>query len=768
MNTSVTRLKRAGWLLLVALFVTGAAPVPLPSFGTASSGTATLGAGAAQAQGYADEYDDEYADGGEDEAHDGLTLTTDATLGGRIFLLEYPGNVDGLTGYFDQYRYIRNKDAEPAWFVDLFHVEIGLERPDETRVLRIERWSPNWLNERAEVEYQDFGIDVDIDYYRFRTDDLRVFPREDTTGAQPYAFTFTPDYDPANVSGEGHRLKIRRTGVDGDVTFLLDDLHLTNPIVRQLSLRGGYEERVGRRQDSFLLDGTYGESSTVDSLYRANGRYVDQSVVKLGAGMVIQPFDLFTGSLELDYESFVENGQPVTLGYLAQPGQLSPITPDTGLDPFIESRAVQYVPDTYRVGGSGVLSRRFAHASLHAGGGAQHLAQGGQRPPLQEIEGYDDAKYTTYSAYVSGDASLAPFGWLPLHDRLSVNGRIKYDGRTNHLDVDTLPVVAVSSTQVEPWLERLDRLDMEAEVVGRILRGSEAAIGYRFDWVDRSFDYPLDDGTSDSVTRPVSLVNDTTERHTIYARGRARLFRGLRANAEVGYSHAPEIGMARELQDSVYFDTRIDYAWNQFAPVNLGFQARVESGDSSGVTLTSGNSETKTFDLLRWNLGAQASVQPIDSVSLFASYVRSTNDQDIAFIRSTLPRYNVGLGQSVLFANESTTRYRSDANTLVMGTDVTLPAHLGTSGSLTLMWIDVGYDGSDATSRNLDLQSGIDQKLLSFLWDVTYDPFEWFGVGAQYRYDGIADGADLQPEIDLNESVHTISLWLTLRFDAPL
>jgi hypothetical protein len=226
--------------------------------------------------------------------------------------------------------------------------------------------------------------------------------------------------------------------------------------------------------------------------------------------------------------------------------------------------------------------------------------------------------------------------------------------------------------------------------------------------------------------------------------------------------------MARELEDSIYFDAGVHYSWNKWIPLTLGLKAKVETGKSRGVVLSDASTETKAFDLLKWNVAVQASAQPIDPLSVFASYVRSTNDQDFAFIRSTLPRYDVGTGQSVFFGNESTSRFRSDVNTLVMGSSYQALSQLGTSASLTLMWIDVGYAGDDATSRNLDAQSSIDQKLLSFLWDVTYDPFEWFGVGAEYRFDGIADGADLQPEININESVHTISLWVTFRFDAPL
>ena len=86
--------------------------------------------------------------GGGDE----LAVSARARLGVHFYDFEDPFDDDGLSSFFDTERYVRNKDDDPPYYVDLLELDAGLARRDGTPLLLIEPslpWCTMYTNDDA-------------------------------------------------------------------------------------------------------------------------------------------------------------------------------------------------------------------------------------------------------------------------------------------------------------------------------------------------------------------------------------------------------------------------------------------------------------------------------------------------------------------------------------------------------------------------------------------------------------------------------------------
>ena len=132
------------------------------------------------------------------DASGDLSFEASGTLGADLYVIESPFDNDNVTGFFEQYRYIRDKGAELPFFADFTHLNLGLVRPDTTYLIRAERWSRNAINENTLLDINWKGLVVNAEIRRYRSDALRFFPMgtEDDWAGMPLGLGFGTTYNP--------------------------------------------------------------------------------------------------------------------------------------------------------------------------------------------------------------------------------------------------------------------------------------------------------------------------------------------------------------------------------------------------------------------------------------------------------------------------------------------------------------------------------------------------------------------------------------------
>jgi hypothetical protein len=683
----------------------------------------------------------------------------EGTLGARFYDLESPFD-DDVTGWFDQYRYVRDKDSPLPYFVDLFHLDAGLFRDDDTALLRLERWSPWDWNDRAELGVDWRGLDFELDYWRYRSEELRLFPTG--TGATlpsppappgtlfpVFGTLYNPDASFGAVFQNDHRLDRRRTGVAGDLSLRLDGFDLENPFATELDLFSRYETRQGHEQDGFLLD-TAREPVTVQTArFRGFRRELDQRVVTVGGGAVLLPWRLFTGDLDVAFESFREDAPVVTLaGLAALDPRIVPANADQA------ARAFDFVPDTDRWSGSLRLSRRIESlggATVHGGGFLTHLTQAGRRAPLQDQLDLGDDSLTTWSTHGAFD--------LPLGERFALGGFAKWLQRQNGVDEDSFAALAPLDGQVDPVLDARSELDAGLEATARPASGALAGLGYRLRWVDRELDF----APSPGAIRPAfNLLGEKSEEHTTYLRGSARLLRSLQVSGETGYAWAPQVGFPRDLENSVYAKARGSTLWRKPLPGTLALYARFLHGSNDEIELDVADpafSEDKDFERTTWSWGATASAVPLESLTVFASFHHARDEQEFAQIRSNLPRY---LGPTGLeFFLDSRPEYTSDVQTVVLGGTQALGPHVDFSLASILTFVSTHFDGSGTTPDVLEDVNEIASRIYSLEGRLGWKVRRGLSLGLGYRLDAYRDDEQHEP-LSYDTDVHTVTVDVTL------
>lgn len=709
-----------------------------------------------------------------EERADKTKFQGSATLGADFYVIENPFDTANVTGFFDQYRYIRDKGAEVPFFADLTHLDLGWVHPDETYLLRLERWSRNAINENSRLGIRFKGLTVDAELRRYRSDALRFFPlgTEDDWAGMPLGLGFGTTYNPdvpglitgfssdvGAVFDGNYRIGVERLAFASEIALRPEGFGYDNKVLKQASLRAGYGSRTGNRQDSFLLD--LSETLEPTSRFRGNRRAIDQSVTQAGLGAIIALAPGVDATLDFDVDRFRESAPVVTLGGLASaPG--NGFTPNPAAD---SGREFFFVPDTNRYTGSLQVTARRAGAVVSAGAFGTHLEQTGRLSNLQTQYNLGLNSTTTASAHIDASMPLEFEG-----SNLELSGYVKYLYRKSDTDADAFAALdPVGSSQESPYIEERNELRGNLEIAARPLPSSRIALGYAVDWVDRDLAYPSGNG---GIQPDVSVIHPESLSHRIFLKGHARLFRSLQIAGEIGQLWAPKVAYPTDLSEATSFTARGTYTLDRRLvsfPVTLALAARVLDGKNDKFDLpgpgpvSNGERRAKKFERTDWGYDLTLSLVPQNSWVVYATFSQSGDEQDSDYVRTTLAR-SAGGGA---FYVDSIPHYESDLKSLLVGTRLSDLAGVDVAVSAALTWADMLTRGAAGVGSNvgelINVANRIESRILTLNSDADYRVRENLGVGVGYRFQQFVDDAQVSL-LDLDETVHTISLRLTADF----
>lgn len=673
-----------------------------------------------------------------------LEFRSQTTLGTRLYDFESPFDQD-ITSFFDQYRDVRDKDADVPWFLDFFHNDVGLVRKDGTYQVRFERWSPNWRNQHGVLDVDWKGLDLEVDYRLYQKNDLRVFPMG-TGGSLPtLGSVYNSETTASNPLGIGDRFYNRRAGVGGEVRLRLDEYGLNLPWLKEVRLHADYENRRGRNQARYLLESNVAGLGALPQTERFRGIRIkqDQEVERMGGGFILQPTKTSSAVFDFTYEALRENAPVVTIGDLAAG---DPDIPG-GLPPETAARALFFVPDTDRFTGSVATSGRLGPANLHAGMFVTHLAQTNRRAPLQDLLDIGDSRVTTWSADGSFD--------MPIGKTFSLDGYAKTVWRRNNTDQGAFEKIATDGVQVNSYMRRRREITAGLELGARPIRGTTVAAGARTRYVDRSLRFGSSPG---AILDAFNLIEEKSESYTFYLRSSTRLARAFQLSGELGYEYAPKVTFARDLERSVYFEGRTSYTIVRPIPITLSSYGKFLTGDNDEIELqgvTPGRSKKKEFDRERASYGITLTVMPFKEASLYASFSHSWDEQEFAYLRSNLPR-NFGPA-GLEFYIDSKPQYRGKTESLMVGGNFPIVRKLYGEVSSSVIWVKAYFSDSSMTSGVLENSSEIRNRIVSVEGRIRYEINPSFRVQLGYRFDDFHDGSDLELlELDTRQHVYTI------------
>ena len=677
---------------------------------------------------------------------------------------------DDLTSFFDQYHGYWIKERRPTYLLDLAHLDLGLAREDDTYLLRFERWNPHWLNERGELDVNLRGLDLDLGYHRYRSDELRVFPTgtEVVGGILVFGSLYNPDTAATNPDGEDRRFFSRRTGLDGELRWRLDADGREAPILTEVHLNSRFEHRRGQIQDSFLLDKakdvTEFDPVAETARFRGARREVDQDRFSVGGGLVLAPWQLFTSSLDLQFETFREEAPVLQLGDLFA---IDPDIGDPAAIPWVadaSDRAFNFVPDSNRLSVSLRISPNWRQASLHAGAAMTHLKQDSQAP-VQSFLDLPDNEVTTYSANAAFD--------VPLDRRFSLNGFGKIVQRRRSFDSETFALLGAplatsfqDEGQVDPFLERWRQLTGGLQLRTRLARAASVAAGYRIRRVDRDLRFS---DRLNSIQPQEALVRKASERHTAYLQGRARLRRLLRLSGELGYEWAPRIGMPRELESALYFEGRGSYTLQRPFTVLVSVFGKIRGGKQEDLALAENGSRRKDFDQRKWSYGITLSALPVAETLIVASFAHDVDEQQFAHVRSPVERYDL---MPTEFFLDSRPDYESDLRTLRLGGTHRLTPALDASLWSTFTWARLGFPDDESTSALpgnavlLEATNRVRSRILSFEASLEYHLESGSRIKVGYRLDRF-NGRQGRSSLDPDLTIHSVILGFSTDLELP-
>jgi hypothetical protein len=691
--------------------------------------------------------DDENED--EDRASAPIEARGEFTLGTRFYVIESPYDNDFLGGFWDQYSQTRKKNNNPPFYFNLLHTDVGLFREDETWLVRFESFSPTAANDRVEIDGDYEGLRFDIDFRNYRSEELRYFPEgtfqdQNLPGPFPFGTQYSPDAREAEIRNQNRRLWIQRTGIDGELRFRPEGFGFDLPVLAEVSLRSGFEERKGWRQDSFLLANNTVEPAPLNQRFRGHRRRVRQEVSGIGGGVVLAPGGDWVTDFDFHFENFREKAKTVTFSRIASSsgGAIPPPT-----SPAAE-RAFNFVPNTDRISGSMRVAGRVGPASVQAGAFVTHLRQT-DKAPLQRLLGLDKQDFTTWSAHGGFD--------LPLGDEADLAAVVKFSERRNGLDENDFQ----TGFQLGPVLRRRSELEANVELSHRPAPGATIATGYRYDRVDRNIRYvspPL-------IVPELSLIENDNEKHSIYLRGRARLMRRMQLSGEVGWEYAPQRAFPRDLTHVVYLDAKGSYTLPEPVPLTLSVYGGVRDGHGNGLVLTGESTQArKDLDRLRWNYGATATAMPRAGTSLSVTFIQSRDQQDLPYQRTDFPR-NFGTSFVNFLPDPDRVHYKSDVKSLSVGGTHALTDSVDARAFTNVNWVRAWFSDSSNTSTQLENVNELSSNIWSIGGGLGWDAMAGLRLDCGYRFDQYLDRRDDEP-IRQDDERHTVTLAVTIDIGA--
>lgn len=766
-------------------------------------------------------YDDEEE---EYEPYEGYRLNWSSTFEVRLRDFDSPADDDARTGFFDLHEFTRNKDAQPTLDIGLSDFDLDLFGEEETPLIQFRLRSPTsnlnvsggtfqvdkfFLNQRAELYARFRGLALDLDYRRMRNEEMRVYPNPtDQTGElglqQAIATRFTDD------TSDGDRFYVRRGRIGGELRARPGELFTgeREPLggfLSEIALRGGWEERNGKRQTRYLLDFSDGSAPfpPFNVLWRGIASDVDQDVRDAGASLVISPRGLFTLAFDFDHQRF--RNRASTLFQT----QINRLDPNIGAGPGFDQmpntlddqglRTIGFIPDTNRTTGSVRLNTRIGkRAVIHGGLQISQLDQAGDRTPFQELAGLQDNKVRFYSGNLAFD--------LKVVDGVSVNAFYKFDHRSNKLPRATEYFNQSNGTQVDPFLKSLRRQRAGTELVYRFMPMNLVAAGWRGEWIDRDLQFATafnpDCLTSTSCTLPAriapnqailqdnTVIYRRTHTNTFYVRTALRPFRGFQFSGEGGYRDAPDTGYIRELDDLRYGHVRTSYSFPWKRPITVSFFGRAQHGENVDFSaqptrsvFANGQVEredlparTRDFQRNGFTWGATLTGAPFDRVTLFASVFQHRDNQTFFLFRSTELRYQEPFALFNTFVNldffkDSKLRYRSDNKTLVLGGTLRIAERTDMSVSYTFTRSDTHFRNDVLTARRLDEWSRIRNDTHRIQFTIGHQIREGLRVHMGYDFDSYLDrtpiptGVGSADPFDPSTHVNTVRFGVTLNSD---
>jgi hypothetical protein len=698
-----------------------------------------------------------------------LDVRWSVTLEGTFPFLDDQESDDNVTGFFDQYEFTPNKSdgvpfqlGIPDAFVDVFaegdtpRLQFRLASPTSNLGVTGPDVDQPFLNQRADLFGRLPGLHLDVDYRRFRTDEMRW-----------YSVTGT------DLASKNDRYYTRRSGFDTTFRVRIQDLlddppKALNWLGTELTARGGYQSRSGNRQLGFMSN-NFQQGALTQKL--------DQSLGEVGGGLLFAPGGLFTIVFDFDHEQFREDKKPII---------------ESDLGPTFDgnsSSTIGFIPDTDRSTGSVRLHGRIGErATLHGGFQASRVKQVDTFTPWQRRDGLKHNELMYYSANFAADVQIV--------DGFSTNAFFKYDRRNNDIDRSALPFDVPNRAtcgagfppanycQVAEFVDHLERISAGLEFVYQPMSTYHFALGARGDWVDRDLDFVQT--APYRILEKNALIDNETSMWTVYGRARLRPANGLGIRGEVGYRGAPKTGYITELDDYVYGNARITYALPIDHPILLSAFGQGSSGKNRDFEMVdgqgpvpNGSDTSRDFDRYGWTFGFTASTSFKRDVSLFASFFHNRDDQEYNLIASERVPPNVN-GQRYFqdafildFNKNDSVKYQANDMSVVVGTawQATDKTDLGLSYAYTRA--KTKYESRGSTTGVISDVARINSEIHRFYFDVGHWLMDGLRLSLGYRYDFLDDHAYDRNAVttsnatpfDPSSDQHTLTFGATITHD---
>ncbi len=683
-------------------------------------------------------------------------LLWSTTLFGQFKEIQSPQDDRALGGFFDQYEFTPNKNGNVP-------VEFGVRDAsfdlieDREPVLQFRYESPtsnlgasrsdldgSFTNQRALLLGRRGPFQLDIDYRRLRTEQLRVYPETEAGGN---ALPFT------DLTRGNDRFFRDRTGFQAELRWRAaqsfgEQSEIVDWLAPELSLRGGYDDRHAKRQLRTSLN--------PGNNWLAVQQNQGDEVGDVGVGLVIAPGGHFTIVTDFDYQDFSANNARL----------------DDSLPFASTSRSFGFVPSSERKTGKVRLHYRVGDRAVVTGGfQGTLLEQQDPDTPAQRSAGFGENKTIVYSAQLAGDIQI-------IRD-VSANVNFKVVYHDNDIDQSTSLFNPSNGTQVDEFLDSYSRIDVGAETIYRPNRAVKLALGANLLWIDRDLDF-APTGLGNKVILPENaLANDETLTWTVFGRAEWRPSRRLGIRTRLSFRDAPETGYLTDLDGYVEGSLRATYTLPMTRPATLSFYVRGGTGENSDLDFAmveglgpnpSGPSVERDYERSHWNLGLTGDLVLRDDVTLFGSFFYSQDQQSDHLLLSNVQRYF----QEVVplsFRKPGSLDYQSDEYGIVLGSQIQFSDQTDAGLSYSFTRAEANYDGS-GSARELQLVDDnrvVDAEIHGLDMEIRHQLRAGLRVFAGYRLQYYRDGAtkpnspsSSQQPPSRSDTRHTMTLGITL------